>query len=316
MGRIRDLYQAGHVAIVQGAGYPNPNLSHFRAMEIWQTATPDGSDPSGWLADYLAWTTADDNNSMYAASVTDGLSRALYGKGTSVPTVASIPNYQFRTDSRYPNDRGAQLGYAGWVYGQEYPDSPLLAHVARTGANAVASSERVQQAVHNYHAGAEYPAFPLANSLKTVAQLIAGDLGTRIYYVSVGGFDTHSAEAGTHNRLLGGLSNSIGAFLDDVAAMGRSERVMLMTFSEFGRRVQENGSQGTDHGAAGPMFIIGERVKGGLYGEHPSLTVLDANRNLRYGVDFRSVYGTVLEGWMGADQQTVLGARYENVGFV
>ncbi|MBM2809878.1 MAG: hypothetical protein HW416_637 [Chloroflexi bacterium] len=233
-----------------------------------------------------------------------------------MPTIGSIPAYQFRVDSRFPTDRENQLGYVNLAYSLDYSDSPLEAHIARTGANAISSSERVQESVQDYGAAVEYPNFPLANSLKTVAQLMSGGLGTRVYYVSFGGFDTHSAEAATQSRLLGGFSASVGAFLEDVAAMGMSDRVLLMTFSEFGRRVQENGSLGTDHGTAGPMFIIGDRVRGGLYGEHPSMTVLDANRNLRYGVDFRSVYGTVLDGWLGADQKLVLGAKYENVGFV
>ncbi len=174
----------------------------------------------------------------------------------------------------------------------------------------------VQQAAQAYSSDVDYPTFPLGNSLKTVAQLIAGDLGTRIYFVAFGGFDTHAAQPETHARLLGGFSDSVDAFLQDVEGMGYGNRVLLMTFSEFGRRVQENGSRGTDHGTAAPMFVIGPQVKGGLYGEHPSLLDLDDNRNLRFAIDFRAVYGTVLEGWLGADQQSTLGARYENIGFV
>ncbi|MPZ16243.1 MAG: DUF1501 domain-containing protein [Chloroflexi bacterium] len=145
---------------------------------------------------------------------------------------------------------------------------------------------------------------------------MAGNLGTRIYYVAFGGFDTHSAQAATHERLLGGFSDSVGAFFEDVTQMGKAEQVLLMTLSEFGRRVNENGSQGTDHGTAGPMFLVGAGVKGGLYGEHPSLQDLDANRNLTFGMDFRAVYGTALGGWLATDQQAVLGATYENIGFV
>lgn len=314
MGRLHDLYQAGQVAIVQGVGYENPNLSHFRATDIWLTAAPDTYETSGWLADYLAWTTEDDGNPTYAISVTQGLSRALYGNGIAVPSIASLQAYQFRTDPRYQNDRQARLDYANWVYGLDYSRRPFEQHVARTAATAMASSQRVQDAASAYAGGVEYPAFGLANDLKTVAQLIAGGLGTRVFYVSFGGFDTHSNQPDAHARLLGGFSNSVYAFLQDVAQMGKSDQVMLMTWSEFGRRVSENGSRGTDHGTAGPMIVVGPRVAGGLYGDHPSLTDLDRG-NLKYGVDFRSVYGTAM-GWLGADQQAVLGATYESVGFV
>lgn len=316
MGRIQELYQQGQVAIVQGAGYANPILSHFRAMDIWQTAAPDSYDSRGWLSNYLASTSVDNTNPIFAASITGELVRALYGNNVSVPTIASMQAYQFRTDARYATDRGNQLGYANWVYGQDYGSSALEAHVARTGANAIASSESVQRAASAYNSQVQYPNFPLATSLKTVAQLMAAELGTRIYYLTFGGFDTHSAQANNHARLLAGFSDSVAAFLQDAGQMGKADRVLMMTFSEFGRRVRENGSSGTDHGTAGPMFLIGPRVKGGIYGDHPSMTALDDNRNLRYGVDFRSVYGTTLDGWLGADHSLALGARYENVGFI
>ena len=316
MGKLHELYQQGQVAIVQGAGYASPVLSHFRAMDIWQTAAPDSYETRGWLSNYLASTTVDDANPMFAASVSGELMRAFYGNNISVPTIASMQAYQFRTDGRYASDRASQLGFASWLYSQDYRSSPLEAHVARTGANAITSSEEVQKATSAYGSSVQYPSFPLANGLKTVAQLMAAELGTRIYYVALGGFDTHSAQANNHARLLGGLADSVGAFLQDAAEMGKADRVLLLTFSEFGRRVRENGSYGTDHGAAGPMFLIGPRIKGGLYGDHPSLTALDDNHNLVYGVDFRSVYGTALDGWVGADHTLALGARYENVGFI
>jgi uncharacterized protein (DUF1501 family) len=316
MGKIRDLYQAGNVAIVQGAGYPNPILSHFQSMDVWQHASPDGSRHDGWLADYLATTGGAGQNLMYAASVTDSLNPALQGPGVMVPSIASLQTYQFRADARYPNDREPVLAVANWMYGQSYGSNALEGLVARTASAALSSVAEVQNAAKAYSSPVQYPNFPLANSLKTVAELMAANLGTRIYYVAFGGFDTHSAQANTHNRLLGGFSDSIDAFLSDVAQQGKSDKTLLMTFSEFGRRVQENASQGTDHGTAAPMFVFGSQVKGGLYGEYPSLVDLDGNRNLKYSVDFRSVYGTVLEGWLGADQHAALGGRYENLGLV
>lgn len=316
MGEIAERFTAGQVAIMQGVGYPGQPLSHFSATDAWLTGVPGGgSQTSGWLANYLASTSADEHNPIFAASVTQGLSRALYGPGATVPAVGSLQAYQFRTDPRYPDFRAPELAYAKVLFGMSY-DSPALAHVGRTGTNAIASSERVQAAASAYAGAIEYPQFPLASSLKTVAQLMAGDLGTRLYYVQFGGFDTHSAEAATHARLLKGFSESIDAFLRDVAAMGKGDQVVLMSFSEFGRRVNQNASIGTDHGSSGPMFVLGNKVRGGLYGDHPSLLDLDGNRNLKWGMDFRSVYGTLLDNWVGADQTVVLGSRFENVGFV
>jgi uncharacterized protein (DUF1501 family) len=315
LGPFQSLYQAGKLAIIQGVGYPNPNLSHFRATDIWLTAAPDSYAQQGWLATYMAGADTG-SNPIYAASVTDGLNRALYGKGVTVPSVSSIDSFQFRTDPRYAADRAPQLAYVSSVTGLDYSGSPLQDHVARTTASAIVSSERVQQAVQAYNSTVQYPQFSLANSLKTVAQLMAGNLGTRIFYTQFGGFDTHSGEVATHNRLLPGFANSVDAFLQDVAAMGLSDKVLIMTFSEFGRRPQENASGGTDHGTSEPMFVIGNQVQGGLIGEHPSLTSLDDNRNLKFNIDFRSVYATVLENWLGAPAEQVLGARYENVGFI
>lgn len=316
MAELHERYRAGEVAIIQGVGYENPSLSHFRSMDVWHTADPDNSRTSGWLANYLASAGVADSNPIYAASVTGGLSPALYGEGVTVPAIAGLEAYRFRTDRRYPDDREQRLALASMVYSLDYTARPLEAHVARTAVSAIASSERVQVATAGYSSPVDYPRFPLAGSLKTVAQLMAGDLGTRIYYVAFGGFDTHSAQPDQHARLLAGFASSVDAFFQDVAQMGKEEQVLLMTFSEFGRRVNENGSQGTDHGTAGPMFLIGPRVKGGLYGEHPSLKDLDRNGNLKFGVDFRAVYGTALEGWLGVDQEAALDARYENLGFV
>lgn len=314
MGKIQERFRAGQVAIVQGAGYPNPNLSHFRAMEIWQTAVPDAYAGSGWLANELP--VLDSSNPLLAVSVTDGLSPALAGNGSAVPAIPNVQAYQFRTDTRYAADRPARIDFANFSYGLWYPDGTAEEFIARMGASAMASTKIVQDGAGAYQSTVEYPTVPLANNLKTIAQLISAGLGTRIYYTQFGSFDTHSAQPNAHARLLGGFSNSVDAFFNDLEAMGQARNVLLMTFSEFGRRVQENGSQGTDHGTAGPMFVIGPRVKGGLYAEYPSLTQLDDNRNLRYQVDFRSVYGTVIDGWLGGDVSAALGTTYENVGFV
>jgi uncharacterized protein (DUF1501 family) len=315
MTALQGLYQAGQVAIVQGAGYPNQNLSHFRATEIWQTASPDGYNQPGWLASYVSSANAA-ANPVYAASVTDGLNRSLSASGVPVPAIQSIDNYQFRTDQRYAADRTAQLAFMSSVTGLDYRRLPLQEHIVRTTSNALASAQNVQEAVRAYSSQVQYPQFELANRLRTVAQLMAGNMGTRVYYTAFGGFDTHANQLPTHTRLLGGFSDSVSTFLGDLQGMGLADRTLIMVFSEFGRRPQENGSIGSDHGTAAPMFVIGTRVRGGIYGDQPSLTDLDSNRNLKYGVDFRAVYGSVLENWLGASQEASLGSRWENVGFI
>src|SRR3954469_3844353 len=224
---------------------------------------------------------------MCGASVTNSLIPALQGPGVMVPSIASLQTYQFRADQRYPNDREPVLAVANWMYSQNYGANTLEGLVARTAGAALSSVAEVQNAAAAYASPVQYPNFPLANNLKTVAELMAANMGTRIYYVAFGGFDTHSAQTNTHNRLLGGFSDSIDAFMRDVAQQGKADKVLVMTFSEFGRRVQENASQGTDHGTAAPMFVIGSQVKGGLYSDYPSLVDLDGNRNLKYAVDFR-----------------------------
>ncbi|MBV8086198.1 MAG: DUF1501 domain-containing protein [Chloroflexi bacterium] len=316
MSQLYDRYQAGQVAIVQGVSYPNPDLSHFRATDIWLSAVPDHVEKNGWLADYLAANPAATANPLYAASVTDTLSNAFAGKGVLVPAIPSIPAYQLRTDPRYPNDRDNKLNFARWVAAQDYGTAPLQKWVANTMGTAISTSEAVQAIASGATTAVDYPRFALANSLKIVAQLMAGGLGTRVYYVLFGGFDTHTSQPKQQAALLGGFSDSVEAFLQDVAGLGIADNVLLLTFSEFGRRVNENASQGTDHGTAAPMFAIGPRVKGGLYGDHPSLTALDENKNLNFGIDFRAVYSTALAGWLGADAESVLGQRFENVGFV
>jgi uncharacterized protein (DUF1501 family) len=314
LGALHQRYLDGQFAIIHGAGYPNPDFSHSRSMQIWQTAAPDRVAAEGWLAKYVAAVPGTSDN-LYATSVTNGTNLSLVGRGVDAATISNLEAYRFRPDPKYAADADHQEALAKWVYGLDFAAVPLQGHIARTATRALASSVRVQDATKAYANSAQYPAFPLANNFKTVAQLIAADLGTRVYYVSFGGFDTHSAQLNPHARQLTGFSNSVDAFLTDIAAMGKADRVMVMAFSEFGRRVRENASLGSDHGSAGPMFLIGSQVKGGLYGSYPSLEQLD-NGNLRYSVDFRAVYATALESWLGADAQTVLGARYESVGFV
>ncbi len=316
---LKKLYDAGKVAIVQGVGYPNANRSHFRSTDIWMTANPDTIEKTGWLGRYLDESIARFHGTkLPAANIGGTLPLTLVGEKVVVPSIASLEGYQFLTDTRYPQEREKRLKLFQAINGQSF-ENAYLDYLAQTGLGAQQSADDLQTAVKKYTSKVEYPTDPFAQGLKLIAQIIAGGIGTQILYVTIGGFDTH-AEQNTarvnHPMLLETVDKGLDAFYRDISQMGVAEDIVMMTFSEFGRRVRENGSLGTDHGTAAPMFVLGDRVKGGLHGEHPSLTKLDDNGDLIYTVDFRSVYATILEDWLGADSQAILGKRFEKLGLI
>lgn len=316
---LKRLYDAGRVAIVQGVGYPNANRSHFRSTDIWMTANPDTVEKTGWLGRYLDESIARFHGvKLPAANIGGTLPLTLVGEKVVVPSIASLESYQFLTDARYPQEREQRLQLFRAINGQPF-ENAYVEYLAQTGIGAQQSAAELQTAVKKYHSTVEYPKDPFAQGLRLIAQIIAGGIGTQILYVTIGGFDTH-AEQNTarvnHPMLLDTVDKGLDAFYQDISQMGVADNIVMMTFSEFGRRVRENGSLGTDHGTAAPMLILGNRVKGGLHGEHPSLTKLDDNSDLIYTVDFRSVYATILEDWLGADAQAVLGRKFEKLGFI
>jgi uncharacterized protein (DUF1501 family) len=196
------------------------------------------------------------------------------------------------------------------------PNEPgTIDFLRHTAMNAVVSSERVREAVGRYKGGVQYPNSRFGSSLRLVAQMIAGNLPTKVYYAHMTGFDTHAAQRGAHENLLREMGDGVEAFYRDLEAQGNADRVLVLAFSEFGRRVAENGSAGTDHGTAAPMFVFGKKIKGGLYGQQPSLTDL-TDGDLRHAIDFRSVYATVLDKWLGADPSKILGSNFDRVAFI
>jgi uncharacterized protein (DUF1501 family) len=327
---LKGLYDEGHLALLQGVGYPNPNRSHFRATEIWQTATDaDKYDNHGWLGRYF-------DSCCKGADPTVGVS---IGNEMPQAFVASNPTgVSFSQPEQYRwNDPGQQRGSnsseslyrelnqpgemnaaamdatdggsIAAIGGAKHQGGSTLDFLERTALDAQLSSDKVREIAKKYRSTVEYPKSQLADSLSLVARMIAGGLATRVYYVSLGGFDTHTNQVNTQDRLMSYLGDAIAAFCKDLQAQGNFNRVMLMTFSEFGRRVQQNASNGTDHGAAAPMFVLGGGVKAGTFGRYPSLTSLN-NGDLIYNVDFRSVYATVLERWLKAPSEMVLGRKF------
>jgi uncharacterized protein (DUF1501 family) len=310
MTGLAELLQDNALCIVQGVGYPNPDQSHFRSMDIWQAGSTGKELSEGWIGRALKKLPA--APSFHLKSGNERAPLALDGAPVRVPSIATLQDFQLQlaatSGADKKNQREVIEGSA-----QAKADKPgLLDFVQRTAANTYASSRRLQEIGKNYQPKADYPNTPLAGRLKLAAQLIDADLGARVFYVMLDGFDTHSGQAQGHAALLGQLSGAMTAFFKDMKARGHGNRVLMMTFSEFGRRAKENGSRGTDHGSAAPMLLVGGKVKAGVVGKHPSLTTLPMG-NLQHHTDFRQVYAAVLDQWLGVTSQEVLGGKFEPV---
>lgn len=306
---FRKLVEAGRLAIVQGIGYPNPDRSHFRSMDIWNTAKPEVEDKrDGWLGRCLDCSASAAGGDVPALHLGPGPSPlALASLKTAVPSIESLESFRLRADGgALPLSSLSKLAEA------RRPDAPgLLEFMRQSTLYAYASSQEVQEVLKQEREATGYPSFALAQKLKQIAQLIDAGLKTRIYYVSHDGFDTHSNQLGGHASLLGELSGAVSAFVDDLARRGQLDRVLVLCFSEFGRRVRENASQGTDHGTAAPVFLAGGLVQPGIIGAHPSLTDLDGEGDLKFHTDFRRLYATLLESWLDCPSEPVLGRSPE-----
>ncbi len=298
------------LCVVQGVGYPNPNQSHFTSMDIWQSASvPEANE--GWLGKALKQAPA--AGAFHVAGDGDKTAPlALTGAPARVPSIASLEDFRLKTAAASGADRKEQRAVIEGAAKSESGKPSLLDFVQRTASNTYASSQRLQEIGNNYQPKAPYPNTPLANRLKLAAQLIDAGLGARVFYVSHGNFDTHANQLQAHAGLLQTLSAAMTAFFKDLSARGHKDRVLVMTFSEFGRRAKENGSKGTDHGSAAPMLLVGGKVKPGVVGAHPSLTQLEAG-NLKHHTDFRQVYAAVLDQWLGVGSKEVLGGTYAPV---
>ena len=321
---LKALYDQGQLSVIQGVGYPNPNRSHFRSTEIWQTASDaQRFERYGWLGRYF-------DNACKGADPTVGINvgrqmpQAFASKKPMGVSLEDPQSYKFATSDRPDADETVSMEEAfremnsgasiGSLAGAAMQEGSTLDYVERTALDAQISSELIRAASNKVQNKAEYPAGRLGSALKLVARLIGGQLPTRIFYVSQGGYDTHGNQANTHDRLLTEMGDSVKAFIDDIKAQGNFERVMLMTFSEFGRRVKENASGGTDHGAASVMFVAGNKVNAGLLGSYPSLAPADLhNGDPKFTTDFRSVYAGVLEQWLKTPATPVLNRKFEPI---
>jgi uncharacterized protein (DUF1501 family) len=313
---IKGMWDQGKVAIVQGVGYPNPSYSHFQSIRIWEFADPAMANVEGWLGEYLAKNFDPRGHPLAGCALGQATVPAeLRGPISSVTVIQSAQGFQVQGGA--PRTDAAQA-----LYAQAPPPYGVLFDTAMSTAQA--AMQALGRAQSKYQQPMGFDQKPklvysaknnLAQSLELASELISTDAGVKVVHVTLGGFDTHTIEEKRHDDLLAAVDSAVSAFFTDLAARGHADRVVMMTWSEFGRRVRENASQGTDHGAAAPMFIIGNPVKGGLYGEAPSLQNLD-NGNLRYTTDFRSVYRTILEDYLGADASAVLKAQVPSLRFL
>jgi uncharacterized protein (DUF1501 family) len=292
--KLAKLYEARKVGIVQGVGYDKPNLSHFESMDIWQTGSPRHDISTGWLGRYLDRTPAG-GSVVRAVAVGNRLPPALVGAEQSGVAVPSFNGFTFfdGADSD-PKSEPHRLHEAFLHFG----DAALADPVAQAMPASERATVNAVRAIQKLGDPKAKPPATLADQVDMAVKLLASDLGIEIAMVSLAGFDNHASEKTMHPKLLTEVDNAVDRFATAVAATGKPADYLLMTFSEFGRRVEEDGSAGTDHGTAAPMFVVGDAVAGGFYGEQPSLTNLDHNKNLLRTVDFREVYATVLDGWL------------------
>jgi uncharacterized protein (DUF1501 family) len=330
MKGFKELYDTGQLSVIQGVGYPNPNRSHFRSTEIWQTASDSNRvEKHGWIGRYFDSACAGADPTV-GVTIGSQLPQAFFAAKPKGIVFNNPQNYRFMangasTEASYkklnelemssplPDEGGDNSGgsIAMLPAGMPMTGGKAVDFISRTALDAQHSSDEVRAIAARVQNTATYPGSQLGNSLKLVAKLIGGGLPTRIYYVSQGGYDTHTSQLGSQQRLLGDLAESVKSFTDDLKAQGNMARVLVMTFSEFGRRVAENANGGTDHGAAAPMFIIGEKVKAGLLGQYPSLAPADLFQvDVKYNVDFRSVYAGVLEDWLKTKSAPILGRQF------
>jgi len=320
---LRDLYDQGHLGLIQGVGYPNPNRSHFRSTDIWQTASDaDKVLRRGWLGKYFdACCQGADFSEGAAAGIAMGNQSPLAFAGDTPrghTVVAGGGNNKRRGPATMTMEGGFEETSEGSsveaIGGMATPEDPS-AFLHRTALDARVNTGQVRAATAKFSPSTSFPATQLGRELEFISRMIAGSLPARVYYASQGGYDTHNQQAGTHDNLLRDLDGALAAFVAEMKAQKNLDRVLIMTFSEFGRRVAENGNAGTDHGAAAPCFVLGGDVRAGLHGRFPGLAKLERG-DLVHTVDFRSVYATVLQQWLQTPPEPILGRKFPRLDFL
>ena len=311
MEPIKRLWDEGKVAIIQGIGYPNPNRSHFRSMDVWHTALAEEVGTEGWLGRAIRDMDPNGENVLTGVNFGRGLPRAMGCPGVPVASVGNLETYGLFPDMQDQALREYALETFGKMYGGAEGKDAVMGFLGQTGLDALRGADILRTAPGVYESTVEYAANPMAQGLKSAAQVMFADLGTRVYFTQHGSFDTHSGELFKHEMLWNEVAPAVGDFYDDLVEHGRNEDTVMFLYSEFGRRIRDNGS-GTDHGSGGMAMLIGDSVKGGMYGEYPSLAEEDQlEGDLHYNNDFRTTYTSVLEQWLHLDAAPIVNGRYE-----
>jgi uncharacterized protein (DUF1501 family) len=315
---LKSLWDQGKLAVVQGVGYPNPTFSHFESIRIWETGDPSRRQVDGWLGRTLARSYDSAGHPLTGCSCgSTDVPGALRDLQATITVIENQKSVALGGGSEVEAAVGALYRGTPGIYGALF-DTAMA--TAQSSVTSLKTAAQTYQPMATYSTEAQNaPASPrnqLAAALQLAAELITTGTGVKLLHVTLGGFDTHYTELNRHDVLMGYLDSAVSAFHRDLTAHGMAEKVLIATWSEFGRRPKENASGGTDHGAAAPLLLLGDPVKGGLYGQAPSLGSLDPTGNLKYTVDFRSVYQEILGAHLGADPQEILGGSFEKLGFV
>ena len=316
MGPMNDIYQQGDMAIIHGIGYANSPRSHFRSMDIWHTCEPDTVGTEGWLGRAIREIDPSGENPVTSVNIGQALPRALVAPGVSVASVADLSNYGLLTSIQQQAQRDRMLERFASMYGPAVGSGAVMDYLGQTGLDALKGADILKAAPAMYESNVEYGASPIARKLRDIAQIHLADVGTRIFYCEHGSFDTHAAQAAMHSRLWTEVSEAISDFWDDLREHDADDNVIMFLFSEFGRRVRDNGS-GTDHGAAGVAFAIGPRINGGMYSRYPETRPEALEQgDLVPNQDFRGVYTTILEDWLHLDAAPIVNGRFDAPRFI
>ena len=311
MRPFKALWDEGQVAVINGIGYENPNRSHFRSMDIWHTAEPEAIGTEGWLGRAVRDLDPAGDNVLTAVNFGRGLPRALGCPGVSVASVGDLATYGLFPDIQDEELRMFTLQAFTKMYGGAAGRDPVMDLLSKTGRDAYLGADILRTAPEKYSSTVEYRADSLSQNCRSIAQVLLAEVGTRVYYTQHGSFDTHSGELLTHAALWEDVAGAVGSLMDDLQQHGRAEDAAILVFSEFGRRIKDNGT-GSDHGSGGVAFVIGGAVNGGMYGEYPSLHEAEQlDGDLRSNNDFRSTYATLLEDWLGLDPDPLVNGQFE-----
>ena len=311
MGPIKALWDENKVAVINGIGYENPNRSHFRSMDIWHTAEPDIIGKEGWLGRAIRDMDPLGENVLTGINFGRGLPRALACPGVSVASVGDLETYGLFPDVQDKELRMFTLEAFSKMYGGAAGRDPVMDLLGQTGKDALQGADILRTAPGMYSSSVEYAPDSLAQNVKSISQVFHANLGTKVLYTQHGPFDTHSGELLSHAKLWNEVSGAIGSLMEDLKEHGTEDDATILVFSEFGRRIKDNGS-GSDHGSGGGAFVIGGAVNGGMYGEYPSLAEAEQiEGDLRSNNDFRSVYTNILEDWLQLDAAPIVNGQFE-----